>query len=137
MRQEKYINRYNEEYTFTLQEDGNILWEGPFEYCRIGHPNDYTEAYYAYTSDGGELGLEEFKKEVHHFIYDDIYDQTDIYVRPSEICSIYGHLVRTMEDVINMVDPSGGPYLSTGMGLMGRIIVQFIPTGSGYLIVTT
>jgi len=32
----KYINRYSEEYTFTKQDDGNVLWEGPFEYIRAG-----------------------------------------------------------------------------------------------------
>jgi len=34
-----YKNRYGDEFTFTLQDDGNVLWEGKFEYCRIGYPN--------------------------------------------------------------------------------------------------
>lgn len=37
---EKYINRYGDEYTFTLQDDDNIRWEGPFEYCRFGFKGD-------------------------------------------------------------------------------------------------
>lgn len=31
-----YRNRYGDQYTFTKQEDGNVLWEGPFEYMRAG-----------------------------------------------------------------------------------------------------
>ncbi len=32
----EYRNRYGETFTFTKQEDGNVLWEGPFEYVRMG-----------------------------------------------------------------------------------------------------
>lgn len=32
----RYRNRYGDEYTFTKQEDGNVLWEGDFEYMRAG-----------------------------------------------------------------------------------------------------
>ena len=32
----KLRNRYGDTYTFTKQEDGNVLWEGPFEYMRAG-----------------------------------------------------------------------------------------------------
>ena len=32
----KYRNRYGEVYTFTKQKDGNVLWEGDFEYIRAG-----------------------------------------------------------------------------------------------------
>jgi len=36
----KYYNRYGDEYTFSTQEDGTVLWEGPFENCRIGYDLD-------------------------------------------------------------------------------------------------
>ena len=55
--EETYKNRYGDEYSFTLQDDGNVLWEGNFKYCRYSVDND----------------------------------------------------------VIKMVDPSGGPYLASGM----------------------
>ena len=29
-------NRHGDMYTFTKQDDGNILWEGKFEFCRVG-----------------------------------------------------------------------------------------------------
>ena len=32
----RYRNRYGAIYTFTKQEDGNVLWEGDFEYMRCG-----------------------------------------------------------------------------------------------------
>tara|TARA_B100000497_G_C7321038_1_gene214232 strand:+ start:69 stop:374 length:306 start_codon:yes stop_codon:yes gene_type:complete len=32
----RYRNRYGVIYTFTKQEDGNVLWEGDFEYMRCG-----------------------------------------------------------------------------------------------------
>ena len=37
----KYENRYGEVYTFTKQEDGNVLWEGKFERMRAG--DDYID----------------------------------------------------------------------------------------------
>lgn len=30
----KYQNRYGDEYTFTVQDNGTVLWEGPFDYYR-------------------------------------------------------------------------------------------------------
>ena len=32
----EYRNRYGDVYTFTKQEDSNVLWEGPFEMIRGG-----------------------------------------------------------------------------------------------------
>ena len=58
MKAYKYKNRYGDIHTFTPTEDGNILWEGNFEYSRYG----WTDSI----------------------------------------------------DVINMVDPSGGPYIAQG-----------------------
>jgi hypothetical protein len=31
-------NRYGDEFVFTLLEDGNIQWDGKFEYVRVGYP---------------------------------------------------------------------------------------------------
>lgn len=128
---EKYKNRYGDIFTFTELENGNILWEGDFEHCRFGWPNDYSEAYDEYLRDNlleqnDDLSLEDFKEEVHHFIY----DEYDNYVGPSEIAEDYGSLVKSNTDVINMVDPSGGPYLTAGMdmerfGFSGKVVKEF------------
>ena len=41
MKKTSYQNRYGDVYDFTLQQDGTVLWEGPFDdYCRIGYDLD-------------------------------------------------------------------------------------------------
>ena len=109
MKAYKYINRYGDEFTFTPQEDGTILWEGNFEYCRYGWPNDYTQAFFEYTKDtGGGINLEQFRELVH--AYD---DEKEEFV----IDRKYRELVTSNTAVINMVDPSGGPYLMEDMAV--------------------
>ena len=83
MSKETYTNRYGDEFTFTPDEDGNLLWEGNFEYHRYG------------------------------------YEETP--------------------DNLNMVDPSGGPYITIGtdMGLYhtemkGRKVTGFVRIDNGY-----
>jgi len=98
MSKETIRNRYGNEFTFTLLEDGNIQWSGNFEYSRIGYPNDYPSAYQEYVTNG--------------------------------------KLVKKQKDLINMVDPSGGPYLTEGMELMGKTIKEFKSNEKGYLIIT-
>ena len=36
----QYKNRYGDIFTFTKTEDGNILWQGNFEYIRYSYLND-------------------------------------------------------------------------------------------------
>ena len=134
----KWINRYGDEFTFTQQEDGNILWEGKFEYCRFGFPNVYEDAYEKYRKDGGKQKMDEFKVEVHRSIY-----ENDNYVGPCPISKKYSKLVYSDKDTINMVDPSGGPYLSSGMDMKyinskfsGLEISSFVCTKQGYIIHT-
>lgn len=114
----KYTNRYGDKYTFTKQENGTVLWEGSFEHCRIGWPNNYKKAYQQYCKDVGSKGehpmfIDTFKEEVHRSIY----NENEEYVGPSQIAEKYGKLVTSDTDTINMVDPSGGPYLSTHTNL--------------------
>ena len=77
----KYTNRYGDEFTFELNERGNIQWSGEFKHCRfVGN------------------------------------------------------------DTITMIDPSGGPYISSEMdmgefGFDGKIVNGFIPNKDGYEIV--
>ena len=132
MKTETYTNRYGDVFTFTELEDGNIQWSGKFEYCRFGFPNDYTDAYRAYTTNGGTKSLSEFKVDVHRAIYDENGD----YVSMSDISQAYAKLVKTKTNIIDMVDPSGGPYLSSGMKVLGKTIREFKPNVDGYLIIT-
>ena len=80
----EYKNRYGDVYRFTPQDNGNILWEGNFEFCRVG----------------------------------------------------------TLEGKIEMVDPSGGPYLESDQdaGIIssqfkGQLIKEFKKFGTGYEII--
>jgi len=137
-------NRYNGISTFTLQEDGNILWETDFTWCRFGMPNDYTKAYDAYCKDHESyckdnnaycvetFTLEQFKQKVHEY---------DKELKKYPMMKFL-QMVRTQENKIDMIDPSGGPYLaaSDDMGRIdetfsGMIIKEFTHAETGYLIV--
>jgi len=101
-------NRYGEIFTFIEDDDHNILWQGNFEFCRIGMPNDYTNAYNAYCNDvTNPMSIKQFEKAVHG--YD---DETLKWDYPK-----YLPMVESLKDEIEMVDPSGGPYLTRGMSM--------------------
>ena len=134
----EYKNRYGDVFTFTKQEDGNILWEGEFKHCRFGWPNVYKDAYQQYRKDGGQTNINEFKREVH----DGSFGDNGRWI-PSQINEQYSKLVYSDTKSICMVDPSGGPYINAGMGMeciseefKGRIVSSFVPVETGYLIQT-
>ena len=132
----KYTNRYNDVHTFTKVDETKILWQGNFDHSRFSWPNVYKEAYEQYRKDGGDLHIEDFKKEVHH--YDNVTFEF------SEISKKYQSLVYSDTKNISMVDPSGGPYLTRGIDLgeylgkefENRIVSSFEPVKTGYLIKT-
>jgi hypothetical protein len=126
MKKTTHTNRYGDIHTFTSTDDGNILWEGNFSHSRFAWPNDYTSAYKTYLEQGGTMPLNEFKKKVHE--YD---NEAKEYVMGRELIS----LVKSDTTKIDMVDPSGGPYICTGMEFGGRIIVGIKPQEDGYLLV--
>jgi hypothetical protein len=120
----KYENRYGDVYTFKQKENGNIQWKGDFKYSRIGMPNNYTLAFRAYQKDGGQLKLKDFVEAVHG---------------ESEVNENYSTLVVSETDKIDMVDPSGGPFITEGsdmkrFGLKGKV-KQFLSIKGGYEIV--
>jgi len=122
----KYTNRYGDVYTFTELENGNIQWSGNFEYSRFGMPNDYTKAWEKFQEEYGGLDYEEFLGSIH--TYD---EETNSYVFADLL-----PLITSKTDIINMVDPSGGPYLTEGMEIMGKTIKEFKSNKKGYLIIT-
>lgn len=137
----KYTNRYNDVFTFSKSEDGNILFEGEFKWMRCGWPNIYTEAYEAYcvdTETNQQMTLDEFKKEVHKAVY----DSEGKYVSMSPTSIKYAKLVFSDKNKIDMIDPSGGPYMHSGhdMGMFdesfkGMVIEEFKSVPEGYLII--
>lgn len=132
-------NRYGDVYTFTKDNNNDILWEGKFEYCRFGMPNDYTEAYEKYYNDecvpphDHTYSLSQFKIAVHE--YDaEVSDYTPFAKK-------YMYLVKSLPNEIDMVDPSGGPYISRGMsldsfGFKNYVVKDFQKTDTGMKIIT-
>ena len=128
-----YKNRYGDVFTFTKDDDNNILWEGNFEYCRIGMPNDYTEAYDAYCKNTEKpMPLKFFKNAVHEYDSD---------IKEYRLGYTYLRMVESLPNEIDMVDPSGGPYITSGMsldnfGFKGYVVKDFQKIDTGYKIVT-
>jgi hypothetical protein len=133
----KYSNRYNDVFTFSKTEDGNILFEGEFKWMRCSWPNVYDRAYDAYCADvdtDERMTLGEFKTAVHE------YDKETF--RSTPFAKKYQGLVYSNKDVIDMIDPSGGPYMHSGydMGMFdesfkGMIVEEFKSSPEGYLII--
>ena len=129
----QYKNRYGDVFTFTREDQSqDILWEGDFQYCRFSMPNDYSRSYGEYLRDGGDMELEEFKKAVH--VYDDVRKEYSLGRK-------YVEMVDSLKNEIEMVDPSGGPYISRGMpmdsfGFKDCIVKDFKRIDTGYKIIT-
>jgi hypothetical protein len=127
----QYKNRYDDVFTFTRDENHDILWEGNFKYSRFGMPNDYTKAFNAFVADGGKFSFNEFKKAVHEWD-----DETNNYHYPE-----YVRMVECLKDEVDMVDPSGGPYITRGMsldsfGFKKYVVKDFKRIDTGYKIIT-
>ena len=132
----EWKNRDGDIYTFTPQEDGSILWEGTFEYCRIGYPNVYKKAYQQYRKDGGHMHIETFIKTLHEHVY-----ENRELIGPSEIGARYRDLVYSDHDTIEMLDPSGGPLIKVhqeldwlGEEFKDLCVSTITPTETGYRI---
>ena len=133
----EYTNRYNDVFTFSKTEDGNILFEGEFKWMRCGWPNVYDDAYEAYCADTDndeQMTLGEFKKAVHEY-HPETFEATPLNKK-------YAKLVYSNRNVLDMLDASGGPYMHSGhdMGMIddsfdGMIIQEFKPLNGNYLIV--
>jgi len=132
-----YTNRYGEDYHFELQPNGNIKWTGNFEWHRFSYHNVYKDAYAKYVADGGTDSELVFKTRVHEW-------DTEASTW-TEFAKKYMHLVYSDTESIDMVDPSGGPYIEAGQDMgwfhesfKGKMVTKFIPlqNDAGYEIVT-
>ena len=127
----QYKNRYGDVFTFTKDENHDILWEGNFEWCRYGMPNDYTMAYAEYLREGGDMELDEFKVAVHEWDDEKFQHKYPKYIS----------MVASLNNEVDMVDPSGGPYISRGMslgsfGFKDFKVKDFERIDKGYKIIT-
>lgn len=109
MIKQTYVNRYRDQIVFEQNEDTIVMSGYNPEYCRYGFPNVYTEAYQAYCDviyeqpDGIPMSLDRFKEVVH-----------DYREGTNWIMKLFGPLVSSDLETIDMFDPSGGPYMSVG-----------------------
>lgn len=129
-----YYNRYKDKLTFE-HEGKTVEMTGHSPYYRIGYPNVYDKAYQTYLEDNAKhliplMNFEEFKEEVHNY-------SKNPAMRP------YIELVYSDPDTIDMVDPSGGPYLTVGTNLksfFGKdyedLVIKEIKTEIGKVIFT-
>lgn len=100
-----YQNRYGDNIVFEKLDDKTVKMSGyNHEWIRCGYPNVYDDAYAAYCKDIEEpMSLEQFKEKIHNSKF--------------ELLKKYQSLVYSDTSTYNMVDPSGGPYLSVGTNL--------------------
>ena len=105
-----YPNRYGDLIQF--EHIGNKVIMTGGSWFRYGWPNVYDRAYEAFVNERAEhnmelIDFETFKNEVHNYDNKEQYQK----MRP------YAKLIYSDTDTIDMVDPSGGPYISLGDNL--------------------
>jgi hypothetical protein len=113
-----YHNRYNDKITF--DHKGKIVtMSGYSPYFRYSWPNKYDVAYTRYLASAyldakleqnQMLTQEEFEKVLY-------VDKDDTGWHNNALYKLFGKYIYSDKDTIDMVDPSGGPYLSRGMNL--------------------
>lgn len=72
MKPYKYKNRYGDIFTFTPTEDGNLLWEGNFEYCRYGFKEDPNKITMVDPSGGPYIAVNMKSELVHPEVKDKV-----------------------------------------------------------------
>jgi hypothetical protein len=88
----KYENRYGDIYTFTKQEDGNVLMEGKFEWMRFG--DDFIDPPGGPFIKKGQM--------LAHIVYDDEFNViVDGFERVEN-----GYLIKTIEHIVDPDDMS-------------------------------
>ena len=54
----EYVNRYRDKFTFSLNEQGNVDWRGPFEQmCRVGYDKGSDDIIMADPSGGPYIAV--------------------------------------------------------------------------------
>jgi hypothetical protein len=102
-----YKNRYSDEIKFTQTSNNQISMEGG-EFYRYGYANNYLDAYLKYCEDvDNPIDIKTFIDKLFEYDSETGYNPE---FKP------YQSLVKSTNN-INMVDPSGGPYLATNMNM--------------------
>lgn len=126
-----YRNRYKDEIIF--EHKGNTVEMLGGSWFRYGWPNVYDKAYEKYVEsahvdaklEGNQiLTQKEFERVLFITKDEDKYESNALY-------KLFGKYIYSDTDTIDMVDPSGGPYISLGDNLK-----MFFERGYQDLIVT-
>jgi hypothetical protein len=113
-----YHNRYKDKITFD-HKGRTVTMSGYNSYFRYGFPNVYDKAYEKYVESAHVdaklesnqiLTQEEFEKVLFVTKDEDAYESNALY-------KLFGKYIYSDKDTIDMVDPSGGPYLTIGTNL--------------------
>ena len=108
----EYTNRYGDVFTFTKQEDGNVLWTGPFEYVRSGGNVNFPEVIDFIDPSGGPFIQR--GQMLSHLLYD-----TDFNVIVESFERVEnGYLIKCKE---HKVDPNDFSHLADS-DIVGGII---------------
>ena len=113
-----YHNRYKDKITFD-HKGKTVTMTGYSPYFRYGFPNVYDTAYEKYVESATVdakleksqiLTKEEFVEVLFVTKDEDKHESNALY-------KLFGKYIYSDKDTIDMVDPSGGPYLTRGMNL--------------------
>jgi len=113
MKKVTYKNRYEDDIVFEQTSSKTIKMSGYAPYYRIGWPNNYEIAYFTYLED--QQGVNDdplFPEEFNKKLFEGEWSNPD-----KNPLHKYLLLVTANKDVINMFDPSGGPYIALGTDL--------------------
>ena len=115
-----YYNRYRTEITFNHTKNQVVMsGKGLTEFMRYGWPNVYTDAYVKYVKSAKEdaklksnqiLTQEEFEKVLFVTKDEDSFES-------NALLKMFGKYIYSDRETIDMIDPSGGPYITVGSNL--------------------
>lgn len=148
-----YTNRYGDNIVFEQTEPNKIEMSGYDPHIRVGYENNYTEAYEVYrdfcmTLDEPDMDFlvdDANANKVRPFTFKEFVDDIqEAYSTKTHPLYHFLQHVKSDRDCINMVDPSGGPYITLGMNIgryfdneIGIQIVEKIEFGNNKIIFTT
>lgn len=114
-----YHNRYNDKITFD-HKGKTVTMTGYSPFFRYGWPNKYDVAYSRYLASAYiDANLEHdqilTEEEFERALYID--KAEDYNWHQNALYQLFGKYIYSDKDTIDMVDPSGGPYLTLGTNL--------------------
>lgn len=112
-----YVNRYKDNIKFEFVGEKTIKVTGYSPYFRYGYPNVYDKAYEKYV----ESARKDAELDWQWIMSQNDFEQSLFQVKDEDLCSTESILYKAFAkhiysdmNTIDMLDPSGGPYLHSG-----------------------